>query len=275
MLKKMDMFAAPLPQFNIHGEEAVKTNPGGCVSIVILYTTLVFAMLKLQYLISRQNPMISSYTSYGEFDESQKYYTGHEDFVVAVALIIADTGEAMNDPRYIKWVAKYRENRDGVNKVEKIIPMHPCSQKEFEKFYQVEPSSTNLVEKLRASDGLYCINYEAHDFVLYGDKFHGNFAQLDLQAVPCHQRESAMEGEATDYVRDDCVTTQESTFEYFFDTTDLVILHNQVSFQSNEYGEKRFNKRSTTQRVRVDVRQPNWNPTLIQKNLLQDETDYF
>ena len=63
-----------------------------------------------------------------------------------------------------------------------------------------------------------------------------------------------MEGEATDYVRDDCVTTQESTFEYFFDTTDLVILHNQVSFQSNEYGEKRFNKRSTTQRVRVDVR---------------------
>ena len=77
--------------------ETVRTNPGGCASIVILYTTLVFAMLKLQYLISRQNPKISSYTSYGEFDESYKYYTAWEKFVAAVALIIADTGEALNE----------------------------------------------------------------------------------------------------------------------------------------------------------------------------------
>ena len=133
-------------------------------------------MLKLQYLISRQNPKISSYTSYGEFDESYKYYTAWEKFVAAVALIIADTGEALNDPRYIKWVAKYRENRDGVNVVEKIIPMHPCSEKEYEKFYEVEPSNANLFEKLRSSSGFYCFDTEAYDFLLYGDKFHGNFA---------------------------------------------------------------------------------------------------
>ena len=53
MLLTLDMFGAPLPAFNMQGEDTVRTHCGGCISLAIMYVTFLFATLKLQQLQNR------------------------------------------------------------------------------------------------------------------------------------------------------------------------------------------------------------------------------
>ena len=55
-LKSVDMFGAPIPNFNMRGRAEVKTSRGACISIVIFTLTLLFGLLKLQHLFLRKNP---------------------------------------------------------------------------------------------------------------------------------------------------------------------------------------------------------------------------
>ena len=57
-LKSVDMFGAPVPNFNMRGRAEVKTSCGACISMVIFILTLLFGMLKLQHLVVRKNPSI-------------------------------------------------------------------------------------------------------------------------------------------------------------------------------------------------------------------------
>ena len=109
LLKKFDLFAAPLPGFNIGGETTVQSNTGGLVSISILSVTLLFALLKLQDLLTKHNPTISSFVEEDAFGPSDKFDTGHDDFMMAFALVRASKMEPYNDPRYYKWLAVYNE----------------------------------------------------------------------------------------------------------------------------------------------------------------------
>ena len=71
MLKTVDMFALDLPKFNLRGEESIKTNIGGCCSIIIIYVSLMYAAHKFNHLITRHNPQVNSYEvrdAYGEND---------------------------------------------------------------------------------------------------------------------------------------------------------------------------------------------------------------
>ena len=73
ILKSMDMFAADLPKFNIRGEESIKTNIGGCCSIIVIYISLMFAIHKFNHLITRHNPLINSYEQRDAFGEDDRF----------------------------------------------------------------------------------------------------------------------------------------------------------------------------------------------------------
>ena len=53
MLKKIDIFGAPVPNFNLRGKSHVKTYAGGMVSIVITFVVLIFGLTQLKKLILR------------------------------------------------------------------------------------------------------------------------------------------------------------------------------------------------------------------------------
>ena len=61
-LKKIDFFAAQVPSFNIGGKNKVQTWFGSCASIIILFMTLTFGLLKLEKLYHRKNPQITTNT---------------------------------------------------------------------------------------------------------------------------------------------------------------------------------------------------------------------
>ena len=98
-VKKLDMFSAGLPGFNIGGEATVTTCPGGALSILILLTTFVFGLLKLQHFIERHNPdIVINEHAYKTVEEGQ--FDTSNGFQIAVTL--SDLiGIPLADPDYI------------------------------------------------------------------------------------------------------------------------------------------------------------------------------
>ena len=58
MLLTLDMFAEPIPQFNLKGKDAMRTYFGGLLSLLAYYLTFMFALNKFRHLITRHNPQI-------------------------------------------------------------------------------------------------------------------------------------------------------------------------------------------------------------------------
>ena len=71
VLLTLDMFGAPLPTFNLKGEEKVRTHCGGCTSLIIIYVTFLFATLKLQHLLSKHNPTVNTFVQRDALDENE------------------------------------------------------------------------------------------------------------------------------------------------------------------------------------------------------------
>ena len=62
LLSKVDNFGKEVPRINIKGETAINTPVGGCLTILTILTTLVYALIKLDMLYERSNPTISGAT---------------------------------------------------------------------------------------------------------------------------------------------------------------------------------------------------------------------
>ena len=60
-LQSFDFFGKQVPTFSLGGETKVNTKLGGLVSLIIMYTTLLFALLKWKHMQEYKNPNITSY----------------------------------------------------------------------------------------------------------------------------------------------------------------------------------------------------------------------
>ena len=60
-MQSFDMFAKPIPSFNLRGREAVSTRIGAFCSIIIAVVVFYYALLKSIKLYQRSNPTIASY----------------------------------------------------------------------------------------------------------------------------------------------------------------------------------------------------------------------
>ena len=66
MIARLDLFGAPAaPRFNVQGKENVNTCVGGVLSFMLLTITILFGTVKLDELLEKRNPTISSLKEYG------------------------------------------------------------------------------------------------------------------------------------------------------------------------------------------------------------------
>ena len=137
ILKRFDMFGIPLPMFNIDGEQKVRTYTGCIASLLIMYLTFVFALLKLQKFASRSTPSVNQFVKRDAFEETDVFESAKEGFMMAFALTDYVTGEVKEDPRFIKWFAEYSTVTDG-KKQSREVPIASCTQADFDEFYTVE-----------------------------------------------------------------------------------------------------------------------------------------
>ena len=159
LVKGLDIFGAPLPQFNLRGEGEVKTLIGGIVSFVIMIVTFLFAAVKMQQLLEYKNPSIAIFNQEIEASVDNSYKV-NEGFMIAFGL---DTyGRGMkNDERYVKWIARHQKATTGSpeDRDIKYFPVRYCTDADFDKFYEPSKSSEQRIKKFRKNGGLYCIDF--------------------------------------------------------------------------------------------------------------------
>ena len=107
MLLSLDLFGAPAPTFNIRGESEVRTYCGGIVSSVIMTVVVLFALLKLQHLLSKQNPSVNAFldkNAWGIGDVLEP--ADHKDYMMAFAVSsIGNANVVKHVPQFVKWIS--------------------------------------------------------------------------------------------------------------------------------------------------------------------------
>ena len=105
-LLRLDLLGKAMPSFNIKGEDQVRTKSGGLVSLLIMATIFMFATLKLQHLMNKKSPSITTFTDTSAISNDDTYDVGDDTgFQIAVGLKNYLKG-VRNDPRYVKWVVR-------------------------------------------------------------------------------------------------------------------------------------------------------------------------
>ena len=198
--KNLDMFGALPPNFNIRGQKTVKTSCGACVSFLILTIVLLFALLKMQHLIERKSPLIT--TNATPLEAGERFNLGDEDFTMAFAVTNYIDGTPKSDPRYINWIFRV-DSDDGDTEWQTL---HPCSEAELAKFDPPKSEAiAKEVEALQAGSHLFCLNWQQHAMEVYGDwTTRLNYSYIDVNLTPC----ASVSG------LDDCVLEQEEITKY-------------------------------------------------------------
>ena len=64
--------------------------------------------------------------------------------------------------------------------------LHPCTEEELEKFYKTATFSYDSLEKYKTGGGLFCLDWNAANFTLYGSWRDSNyFSIIDMVMLPC------------------------------------------------------------------------------------------
>ena len=133
VVKNLDIFGAEVPGLNLRGQTKVKTFAGAFVSLAIMGITVMFALLKLQFMLMRKQPEVNEFVEPEFFSPSDSYKLHEEDFMMAISMENYLKGERM-DPRYIQFVATLiSKNEESF--LERYVPMKPCTDEQFDKFY--------------------------------------------------------------------------------------------------------------------------------------------
>ena len=214
--KNLDMFGALPPNFNIRGQKTVKTSCGACVSFLILTIVLLFALLKMQHLIERKSPLIT--TNATPLEAGERFNLGDEDFTMAFAVTNYIDGTPKSDPRYINWIFRV-DSDDGDTEWQTL---HPCSEAELAKFHPPKNQVTaREVNALQAGSHLFCFDWQQHALEVYGQRNSGGeYAALTINLLPC----ASVEGQ------DDCVWEQNKVLDYLTPRWEMVVYHNQAKF---------------------------------------------
>ena len=112
IMQRFDMFYAAVPTLNLSGKTRVTTLLGGCASIFLMTLLFLFALLKLEHLVTRKNPTITVFEeplSMINGDGVESFDMRSDNFMMAFAAEDDITKEPKSDPRFVQWVASFTE----------------------------------------------------------------------------------------------------------------------------------------------------------------------
>ena len=129
------MFGAPLPSFNVEGDEKVKTTIGALVSFSIISLTFLFALLKFQHMSEFRNPSITTFEEEIEASIENNFSLQSEGFMIAFGMNSYIDGKVKNDERYVKWIARYEVVDLEGNSTWRYFPVRKCDVADYDKLY--------------------------------------------------------------------------------------------------------------------------------------------
>ena len=132
----------------------------------------------------------------------------------------------------------YRRMDDGINSAFEI-PIHECTEQDFEKFYPVDAKGEPRLREMRKSPGrsLNCLDWEALEGDLYGEEVTGNIGFIDIVVMPCNVKLTQKTlGGSEDRIGEECIWDREKQREYL-QPPNLIAYFNQERLNIEEYGD--------------------------------------
>ena len=123
--------------------------------MTIVFLTIAFGLVKLQHLLMRKDPLITTIET--PLEAGERYEIAQDEFMTAYAAENYNTGAGISDPRYVRWVTAVYQ-RNGVEWNTLWYPMHKCQEVEFAKFWTTKSSNEIKVDRLRRGGHFYCIH---------------------------------------------------------------------------------------------------------------------
>ena len=111
------------------------------MSLIMMGSTLMFALLKTQHLLSRQNPAVTSFISEDALSPEEKFELASDDFMIAFTLVDGVSKEPKLDQRYIKWQAAFYETANGKFDNWHAVDVYSCTQTDYAKFKEPDKKS--------------------------------------------------------------------------------------------------------------------------------------
>ena len=160
-LDYLDLFKAPIPSFNIGGRTSVPSLIGGICSFLVMMLVLMYSALKFKQLTNRTNPNISRFLERDAIDSTTKFNLLDVGFHFAFGVEGFLDREMKNDPRYVKLLVRFVQNVNG-KPVDKVLPFHKCTAKDWAKFAPPSTDSVDLLNKFKTEPDryLFCIDWE-------------------------------------------------------------------------------------------------------------------
>ena len=78
--KSFDIFGTSIPSFTVAGSDEVRTKTGAILSMGMISITLIFAFMKLQHMLTRNQPNINIFEDKESMSEDDKLYPSDANF---------------------------------------------------------------------------------------------------------------------------------------------------------------------------------------------------
>ena len=264
LLKRIDAFKIDLPTFQLNGKQQVASIYGGILTILMLGLMLWYAGLKLEMLITRANPTVSTFKE--EFVLTSEDRLNLKD----AGMYFAWTWEGYNDkklkddPRYVKQLVRLSGRRQGKLK-ETILNYHKCTWEELEQFPDPTLDSGRVLNSIMKDEerALFCLDREALGDILeiWGVSQYDDFQYLDFALLPC-QYNHTFTGLNNDTIHPECVWDRQEQMDYLGNIRCYVYMTEQV-FILNEYGDRTIKRRSRFYQQQLENTAPTYLPGMM------------
>ena len=151
----------------------------------------LYGLIKLELLVSRQNPTITDLEEQQEFGEEMTYVNLRDDANMRFAFSVMDMKESQTllDPRYVKVIARVLTRFAGEPPTERVIDHHPCTDDDWAKFSPPDETAVVLLRKIQKSKELtfLCLDWErdGNELSIGLDK-KGSKQRLEFMITPCN-----------------------------------------------------------------------------------------
>ena len=205
------------------------TIAGGVATLVLILITFSYAALKMIELSSGRNPTINDSKIDGHFGNSETVYLNEIGWKMAFSIENMGTRDAINDPRYVKWIVRVYEKHGEVLS-EKHLPFHKCTPEDYGQFYPLSKAAIDEYTSLTEDEnrGLFCLDNWEDDLYIGGDITSDDYQSLDFILAPCNYIHNEMSNYG-DIVSPECVADLKAQLTYM-GPLDVVIFMNSERF---------------------------------------------
>ena len=136
MIKGIDMFARPMPGFNLKGVKSVNSLLGTICTLMIFFCLSIYAAAKFVQLRTYHNPNISTHNEVHFYKPDDPINLNKVNFRFAVSFEDYYEQQTRYDERFVRYIIRLVYNEDSVEK-ERLLNSHLCTDEDYNEFYPI------------------------------------------------------------------------------------------------------------------------------------------